>query len=81
MAELVWHLRDLMKRYDIAPLDIEREAIRLGYNIGKNVIYRLATHDGPQRFDRSSLLAIVAALRSLTKKPIQVGDLLEYRPD
>lgn len=81
MAELKWKLKEFMDEQGIAPLEIEREAIRLGYDIGKNVIYRLATVEGPQRFDRGSLVAIISALRSLTSRPIKIADLLEYVPD
>lgn len=81
VGRTVWRLRDLMDDHGLKPLDVEREALRLGYPFGKNVIYRLATPHGPARIDRSSLAALVAALRSLTGLDLDVCDLLEYQPD
>ena len=78
MGAIAWKLVTLMRQYGLRPLDIEREAIRLGYPIGKNVIYRIATEDGPQRIDRTTLTAIVAAIRSLTNSGLGVGDVLVF---
>ena len=78
MGAVAWKLVTLMKQYGLRPLDIEREATRLGYPMGKNVIYRLVSEDGPQRIDRTTLTAIVAAIRSLTNSDIGVGDMLVF---
>ena len=78
MGAVAWKLVTLMKQYGLRPLDIEREAIRLGYPMGKNVIYRLVSEDGPQRIDRATLTAIVAAIRSLAKADVGVGDVLVF---
>jgi hypothetical protein len=78
MSVVAWKLVALMKKYGIRPLDIECEAIRLGYPMGKNVIYRVAIEDGPQRIDRATLAAIVAAMRSLSDADVGVGDVLVF---
>jgi len=80
MGEIAWNLVALMNQHGIRPLDIEREAIRLGYPIGKNVIYRVATPEGPQRIDRDTLAAIIAAMRSLLGREIVVGDVIRFEP-
>ena len=81
MGRIVWKLKGFMLRHDIKPLDIEREAIRLGYDIGKNVIYRVATDEGPQRIDRDTLAAVIGSLRSLSGRGVRVGDIVEYQED
>ena len=78
MGAIAWKLVALMRQYGLRPLDIEREATKLGYPMGKNVIYRVATEEGPQRIDRATLTAIVAAIRSLTKVAVEVNDIVSY---
>jgi hypothetical protein len=79
VGQVEWKLKSVMEKHGIKPLDIEREAIRLGYDIGKNVVYRVATERGPQRIDRSTLEALLGALRSLTGTPVNVSDLIVYK--
>ena len=78
MNRLVWKLDDVLRTSGISPAQLEREIIRLGYEFGAKTIYRF-TGDGPTNLNRGSLEAIIAALRSLTKREVNVQDLLEFR--
>jgi hypothetical protein len=78
MAEIIWKLDELLKEHDITPARLEREIVRLGYDFGTKSIYRFKG-DGPTNVNRGSLEAIIAGLRSITGKDLNVQDLLEYR--
>lgn len=57
---------------------METEAIRLGYTFGRNTVYRLLKSNGPHCYDRDTLTALVASIRSLTNEKIEVGDLIKF---
>lgn len=78
-GEIVWRLGALLAKHGVTPLQVEREAVRLGLDFGKNTIYRLLREDGPQRIDRDTLVSLVSALRSLTKENITVDSLLRFK--
>lgn len=78
VTNLVWKLRPYLRAHGLRARDVENEAIRLGHQLGRNTIYRVLQGDGPTNFNRDTLVAIIAALRSLTGKKVMVGDLLEY---
>jgi hypothetical protein len=80
MTPIDWKLSEVIATHGLTPLQVEREAQRLGYAFGTNTIYRLIRGDGPRLVDRESLAAVVAALRSLTGEAIDAGDLLMYKP-
>jgi hypothetical protein len=78
VGRIVWKLKETMEEFGLKPLDLEREAIRAGLPVGKNVMYRVATADGPQRIDRSTLAAVVVALRRLTGAAIGIDAVMMY---
>jgi len=78
MGTIVWKLAETLRRYDLRPRDVETEAIRLGYGIGRNTIYRVLKAGGPANVNRATLAALLAGLRSLTGEAIAVADILEY---
>lgn len=78
MNRLVWKFDDVLRTSGISPAQLEREIIRLGYEFGAKTIYRF-TGEGPVNLNRGSLEAIIAALRSLTKREVNVQDLLEFQ--
>ena len=78
VGQIRWKLKAFMDERGIKPLDVEREAIRLGYDIGKNVIYRVATAGGPKRIDRTTLVAVIAALRSITNESVEIDDVMQF---
>ncbi len=78
MAEIIWKLDELLEEHDITPARLEREIVRAGYDFGHKSIYRFKG-DGPGNVNRGSLEAIIAGLRSITGKDLNVQDLLEYR--
>lgn len=76
---MVWKLKQVIRQNKLKPRAIENRAIELGYEFGRNTIYRLLGHEeGPKNINRDSLTAIIHALRDLTNKPIKVEDLIEY---
>jgi hypothetical protein len=79
MGTVKWKLQEVLQHHNIRPRDVETEAIRLGYNFGKNTIYRLLKDDGPINVNRETLSVLIAALRSLTKQQVEVEDILEYQ--
>ena len=81
MGRIVWKLKETMEKHGIKPLDLEREAIRAGVPVGKNVLYRVVTAHGPQRIDRSTLTAVVVALRRLTGTQIGLEAVMVYSED
>ena len=81
MAHIKWKLRRYLETNNITPRDVETEAIRLGFQFGRNTIYRLQRDDGPSSFNRDTLTALIAALRSLTGRKVNVQDLLEYQEE
>ena len=78
MGIIKWKLQEVLQQHNLRPRDVETEAIRLGYTFGRNTIYRLLKEDGPVNVNRETLAVLIAALRSLTKQPIKVEDILEY---
>lgn len=80
VARLIWKFDEYLKNQQLTPADVEREIIRLGYTFGSRTIYRFKGQ-GPDNLNRGSLEAILTALRSLTGKPVQITDLLEYQDD
>jgi hypothetical protein len=78
MTKIIWKLDQLLEEYDITPARLEREIVRLGYDFGTKSIYRFKGQ-GPININRGSLEAIIAGLRSITGKDLNVQDLLEYR--
>jgi hypothetical protein len=78
MSKVVWKLRGYMEERGISPAELEREIIRIGYNWGTKTIYRFVRDDGPINANRDSLAALIAALRSLTGRKVNIQDLLEY---
>ena len=76
-----WKFPEVLQHHNLRPRDVETEAIKLGYTFGRNTIYRLLKEDGPVNVNRDSLAAVIASLRSLTKQPIKVQDILEYEED
>jgi hypothetical protein len=78
MALVRWKLDQLLKEHGLRPREVESEALRLGYGLGRNTIYRLLREDGPMNVNRNTLATLIASLRSLTDQPIVVEDLLEY---
>ena len=81
VGSIVWKLKETMEAHGIKPLDLERESIRSGFPLGKNVVYRLVTADGPQRIDRSTLTAILVALRRLTGAEMGLEAVMVYSVD
>jgi len=79
VAEITWKLKTYLRTHDIKPRQVENEVIRLGYEFGRNTIYRLLSGEGPANVNRGTLAKIIAALRSITGEQVQVSDLLEYR--
>lgn len=75
---MIWKLSNLLDELEVTGLQVEREAIKLGFEFGKNTIYRLLKDDGPKLVDRRSLAAVIAALRSLSGKEIEVEHIIEY---
>lgn len=75
-----WKLPELMERHGLTAAKVEREAIRLGHDLGKNVIYRLLKDDGPWLVDRGSIDAMISAIRNLTGEKYTTDDILEYVP-
>lgn len=81
MPNTQWKLKEYLQEHNIKAWAIVEEAEKLGYNLGGSNIYRLTTDDGPANVNRKTLTALIAALRSLTKRKVKVSDLLEYNED
>ncbi|PYE55482.1 hypothetical protein [Deinococcus yavapaiensis] len=81
MGKLVWKLGNVLKANGLTARQVEVEAIKRGHRLGENTIYRVNRGDGPKRFDRATLEALIDALRTLTGKPLGMNDLLEYREE
>lgn len=81
MARIVWQLPQLLDHHGLKPRQVETEAIRLGFPLGHNTIYRLVQESGPSRIDLGTLLALIEALRSLIGAQVTVSDILEYQED
>lgn len=80
MGTVVWKLKECLAARGLTPLQVEREAVRLGLSFGKNTGYRLTRGEGPERIDRRTLATLIEAVTSLSGRPTAVDDLLEYRP-
>lgn len=70
-----WRLRALLDAHGITPYALAAE---LGSSLSRNAVYRLA-NTTPARVELATLAALVAALRRLTGRPIEVGDLVQTR--
>lgn len=70
-----WKLRQFIEQHGLSALSVETKA-----GIGRNAIYRLLRDDGPDRIDRQTLARLIFALRELTGREVNVGDLLDYLP-
>lgn len=81
MGTIRWKLRDYLDERGVKPLEVEKEAIRLGHTFGRNSIYRLLRDDGPDNLSRKTLAVLVEALRSLTKRKVRLSDLVDYVED
>lgn len=78
MGKIRWKLKSYLEEKGIRPRELENEAIRLGYNFGRNSIYRLLRDDGPENFSRTTLAVLVESLRSLTRRKVKLSDLIDY---
>lgn len=78
MARTEWRLRELLQQMGIRPRQVETEAIRQGYTLGRNTVYRLIREDGPVNVNRTTLAAVISALRELSGRPIGVADILRF---
>ena len=77
MPKTRWKLDQYLLEHSLNAADVEREIVRLGFKWGERTIYRF-TGEGPANINRGSLTALIAALRSLTKRKVRVNDLLEF---
>lgn len=77
MIRINWKLARYLETHDIRPRDVENEAIRAGFQFGRNTIYRLLRDDGPTNFNRDTLAAVIASLRAITGQTVTADDLLE----
>lgn len=79
--EARFKLNEVLKTLKLNASTVERTAREdLGYKIGVNTIYNL-TGEGeksPKRFDLATLTAVVAAIRHLTGRQIEMSDLIEF---
>lgn len=72
-----WVLPGFLEMHGLKPRAVEAEALRLGYPLGRNTIYRLLEEDGPKNINRDTLAAVLGALSSLTGRQVTACDLLE----
>ncbi len=77
MQRLTWKLGTFLETHNIKPRQVENEAIRAGFNFGRNTIYRLLRGDGPDRYDKETLTALLVTLGKITGEPVSPNDLLE----
>lgn len=77
MFKITWKLGGYLQTHQLRPRDVETEAIRSGFQFGRNTIYRLLRNDGPKSYDKDTLTALIVSLRNLTGQPVTPNDLLE----
>jgi hypothetical protein len=77
MFKITWKLGGYLETHHLRPRDVETEAIRSGFQFGRNTIYRLLRNDGPKSYDKDTLTALIVSLRNLTGQPVTPNDLLE----
>lgn len=81
MGKIRWKLESYLNERGIKPLEVEKEAIRLGHTFGRNSIYRLLRDDGPDNLSRKTLAVLIETLRSLTKRKVKLADLVDYEEE
>jgi hypothetical protein len=77
MFKITWKLGGYLQTHHLRPRDVETEAIRSGFQFGRNTIYRLLRNEGPKSYDKDTLTALIVSLRNLTGQPVTPNDLLE----
>lgn len=75
----IWKLRELIDKHNVTPNALSE---RTRGRLSRNAVYHLAsTKQAPKRLEVGTFDALIPALRELTGEPVEVADLLEYRPD
>ncbi len=81
MGKIRWKLESYLSERGIKPLEVEKEAIRLGHTFGRNSIYRLLRDDGPDNLNRTTLAVLIDTLRALTRRKVKLSDIVDYVED
>lgn len=75
----IWKLREFIDQHGITPNAL---ATRTRGRLSRNAIYNLANpKEPPKRLEVATLDTLIPALREMTGEPVEITDLLEYRPE
>jgi hypothetical protein len=75
-AGVTWKVGDVLREHGLTAYKLAAE---LHGRVNRNSVYAIARGD-TERVDRTTLGALLEALRALTGRPYTVADLLEFTP-
>lgn len=67
-----WQLETYLKQHGLKAIDLVRKT-----GLSTNTVYPMVRNDA-QRVDRETLTTVIQALRDLTGKHTEVGDILQF---
>ncbi len=71
-----WEVESVLNALGLRPVDVEREAARLGNPMGTNVIYRWLRGNGPRLVSTKNMKAMLDAMSSLAGRDVSINEIM-----